>query len=126
LESFEQVYTSHWPILVKNLNVNAFLEYERSFGTRLNCAFRWTHGHGDYPPRIFLQNLGLSTRVIQEYRNEHYGLAGRVAPTLISDDERLVEKFIEDVKNFRKKYPWLYHDVEELKETNRKFTIKSN
>jgi hypothetical protein len=130
LEDNEEFFSSAWPILPKEINVQAFLEYERSFGKRLFSAFDFTHGPGmrfKTPTLDFLKNNGSENpehdRI--QYIKDYDSLASKIEGILVSDNEEEIRKYIEEIKRFRENYNWMYFDVEPLRENTPRIKIKT-
>ncbi len=129
VDNFGMPKISDFEIGPTDTHINAFIEYERTFGR--GNANQFTHAHlyerleGDVPKANILHAKRLGIAISDQEAGEamamYRTLAGKVRSTLVSENLDDVRALKKECAEFRKRFPQLYTDAGPRK----KFVIKS-
>lgn len=91
-------------------NINLFVEYERTFGRGMARAI--TH----HP---------ISSHMYGNERNDYFELAGKIGLAINNGTEIECRDFIENLREYRNKYPKLFDDVQANKSNSESISWKN-
>ncbi len=93
-----------FPIGMEQHHIDLFVEYERTFG----------RGGANYYTHVDMnmaQVLKLEKNYGQGFRSAYRTLAKKTAPIVLNGNKEQTDQLIEELRDYRKKYPKLYEDV---------------
>jgi hypothetical protein len=116
-----KIYTSEgirffpdFPVGSEQHQLDLLAEYIGTFGRGL--AMSITHGHGD-------QTLNAERIYGKGVVSEYQRIANKLLPVLNHGTEEQTDAFIEELRQYRKKFPKLYNDVEANRPPKRNLTF---